>query len=76
MTDEGMLVLGVERSDGIYLGAVGTPDVPDDVTLWGLLIPIRREFDQYINRRPMRLLPGERVMAGSDWVYGWRPEEG
>ncbi|MGO1543899.1 MAG: tartrate dehydrogenase [Gulosibacter sp.] len=44
--------------DGIYLGAVGTPDVPDDITLWGLLIPIRREFDQYINLRPMRLLPG------------------
>lgn len=48
--------------DGILLGAVGTPDVPDDVTLWGLLIPIRREFDQYINLRPMRLLPG---VAGS-----------
>jgi tartrate dehydrogenase/decarboxylase / D-malate dehydrogenase len=56
-----MPVDGIEQlssGDGIYLGAVGTPDVPDDVTLWGLLIPIRREFDQYINLRPMRLLPG------------------
>ena len=56
-----MPVDGIEQlssSDSIYLGAVGTPDVPDDVTLWGLLIPIRREFDQYINLRPMRLLPG------------------
>lgn len=56
-----MPVDGIEQlssGNGIYLGAVGTPDVPDDVTLWGLLIPIRREFDQYINLRPMRLLPG------------------
>jgi tartrate dehydrogenase/decarboxylase / D-malate dehydrogenase len=44
--------------DALLLGAVGTPDVPDDVTLWGLLIPIRRTFDQYVNLRPMRLLPG------------------
>jgi len=56
-----MPVDGIEQlssGDGIFLGAVGTPDVPDDVTLWGLLIPIRREFDQYINLRPMKLLPG------------------
>ncbi len=33
-------------------------DIPDDVTLWGLLIPIRREFEQYVNLRPVRLLPG------------------
>lgn len=60
-----MPVDGIEQlssGDGIYLGAVGTPDVSDDVTLWGLLIPIRREFDQYVNLRPMRLLPG---VAGS-----------
>ncbi|KAB1644899.1 tartrate dehydrogenase [Gulosibacter chungangensis] len=56
-----MPVDGIEQlatGDGIYLGAVGTPDVPDDITLWGLLIPLRRKFDQYINLRPMRLLPG------------------
>ncbi|MGO3153301.1 MAG: tartrate dehydrogenase [Galactobacter sp.] len=56
-----MPVDGIEQlasGDATFLGAVGTPDVPDDVTLWGLLIPIRREFDQYVNLRPMRLLPG------------------
>src|SRR6201996_8524813 len=44
--------------DAIFLGAVGYPGVPDHVSLWGLLIPIRREFDQYVNLRPVRLLPG------------------
>ncbi len=44
--------------DSILLGAVGFPGVPDHVSLWGLLIPIRREFDQYVNLRPVRLLPG------------------
>lgn len=44
--------------DTIYLGAVGFPGVPDHVSLWGLLIPIRRAFDQYINLRPCRLMPG------------------
>lgn len=45
--------------DAIYFGAVGMPDlVPDDVTLWGSLIKFRREFDQYINLRPCRLMPG------------------
>jgi tartrate dehydrogenase/decarboxylase/D-malate dehydrogenase len=44
--------------DSIYLGAVGFPTVPDHISLWGLLIPIRREFDQYINLRPVRLFDG------------------
>ena len=44
--------------DAIYLGAVGSPDVPDDVSLWGLLLPIRQVFDQYVNLRPVKLLPG------------------
>jgi tartrate dehydrogenase len=44
--------------DGIYLGAVGFPGVPDHVSLWGLLIPIRRGFQQYVNLRPVRLLRG------------------
>ena len=44
--------------DAIYLGAVGFPGVPDHVSLWGLLIPIRRHFDQYINLRPVRLFEG------------------
>lgn len=44
----------------IFLGAVGFPGVPDHVSLWGLLIPIRREFQQYVNLRPVRLMPGIR----------------
>jgi tartrate dehydrogenase/decarboxylase / D-malate dehydrogenase len=44
--------------DTVYLGAVGWPTVPDHVSLWGLLIPIRRRFDQYVNLRPARLLSG------------------
>ena len=52
---------GIDRlrdHDAILLGAVGFPGVPDHVSLWGLLIPIRRAFDQYVNLRPVRLLPG------------------
>ena len=44
--------------DAIFLGAVGYPGVPDHVSLWGLLIPIRRSFDQYVNLRPVRMLAG------------------
>ena len=44
--------------DAIYLGAVGFPGVPDNISLWGLLIPIRRKFDQYVNLRPVRLFDG------------------
>jgi tartrate dehydrogenase/decarboxylase/D-malate dehydrogenase len=54
---------GLERLggfDAILLGAVGNPDVPDHISLWGLLIPIRRHFQQYVNLRPVRLLPGIR----------------
>ncbi|MGW1992742.1 tartrate dehydrogenase [Embleya sp. NPDC001921] len=54
---------GIERlreADAILLGAVGTPEVPDHVSLWGLLIPIRREFDQFVSLRPVRSLPGVR----------------
>src|SRR5438132_2228005 len=44
--------------DAIFLGAVGHPSVADHVSLWGLLIPIRREFQQYVNLRPVRLFEG------------------
>jgi tartrate dehydrogenase/decarboxylase/D-malate dehydrogenase len=44
--------------DAIFLGAVGHPNVADHVSLWGLLIPIRRTFRQYVNLRPVRLLEG------------------
>ncbi|MCU1439242.1 MAG: putative 3-isopropylmalate dehydrogenase [Rhodoglobus sp.] len=52
---------GLERLrdvDSILLGAVGSPEVPDHHSLWGLLIPIRRSFDQFVNVRPIRLLRG------------------
>src|SRR5262249_50694439 len=48
----------IRNHDAIYLGAVGWPGVPDHVSLWGLLIPIRRGFQQYINLRPVRLFAG------------------
>jgi len=48
----------VKSTDGIFLGAVGFPGVPDHVSLWGLLIPLRRELQQYVNLRPVRLLKG------------------
>ncbi len=54
---------GIDRlsqCDAIYLGAVGYPGVPDHVSLWELLIPIRRSFEQYVCVRPVRLLPGIR----------------
>jgi tartrate dehydrogenase/decarboxylase/D-malate dehydrogenase len=44
--------------NAIFLGAVGDPKVPDHLSLWGLLIPIRRQMQQYVNVRPVRLLPG------------------
>ena len=52
---------GIDRlrdSDAIYLGAVGFPGVPDHVSLWGLLLPIRKEFDQYVNLRPIQMFDG------------------
>jgi len=56
MPDDGMDQL--RPCDAVYLGAVGFPTVEDHVSLWGLLIPIRREFDQYVNLRPVRLFDG------------------
>jgi tartrate dehydrogenase/decarboxylase/D-malate dehydrogenase len=44
--------------DAIYFGAVGDPEISDVETLWGLLIPMRRGFDQYVNLRPARTVPG------------------
>lgn len=46
------------RFDAIYFGSVGWPTVPDRTSVWGLLLPIRRGFDQYVNLRPARLLAG------------------
>ena len=59
MPEDGLEQL--RRHDAIFLGAVGFPGVPDHISLWGLLIPIRRGFDQYVNLRPCRLMPGTRT---------------
>ncbi len=56
MPSDGLDVLA--QHDAIFLGAVGRPDVPDHESLWGLLIPIRREFDQYVNLRPIKIFDG------------------
>src|SRR3979411_1163549 len=48
----------LKKFDAIFLGAVGDPRVPDHVSLWGLLIPIRRSFQQYVNLRPVQLFAG------------------
>ena len=56
MPEDGLSQLA--DSDAIYLGAVGVPGVPDHVSLWGLLLPIRKGFDQYVNLRPVELLDG------------------
>ena len=48
----------LRKADAIYFGAVGAPDIPDHVTLWGLRLPICQGFDQYANVRPTRILPG------------------
>jgi len=58
MPGDGLARIG--DSDAIFLGAVGFPGVPDHVSLWGLLIPIRRGFQQYACVRPVKLLPGVR----------------
>lgn len=56
MPENGIQLLS--QFDAILLGAVGAPGIPDHVSLWGLLLPIRRQMRQYVNLRPVRLLPG------------------
>lgn len=60
----------LERFDAILMGAVGDPTVPDHVSLWGLLLPIRQRLDLWANLRPVRLLEG---VPGS--LAGRRPED-
>jgi tartrate dehydrogenase/decarboxylase/D-malate dehydrogenase len=63
MPEDGLEQL--RSSDAILLGAVGYPGVPDHVSLWGLLLPIRRGFGQYACVRPVKLLPGVKTpLAG------------
>src|SRR5246127_3214034 len=68
--------------DAIYFGAVGAPDVPDHITLWGLRLAICQPFDQYANVRPTRIFPGiESPLRGVtakdlDWVIVRENSEG
>jgi tartrate dehydrogenase/decarboxylase/D-malate dehydrogenase len=48
----------LQQFDAIFLGAIGDPRVPDHISVWELILPLRQRFDQYVNLRPMRLLPG------------------
>jgi tartrate dehydrogenase/decarboxylase/D-malate dehydrogenase len=48
----------LQQFDAILLGAIGDPAVPDHVSVWELILPLRQRFDQYVNLRPMRLMPG------------------
>src|SRR5262249_13207189 len=55
----------LQEFDAIYLGAIGDPAVPDHISVWQLILPIRQRFDQYVNLRPMRLVSGARTpLAG------------
>lgn len=56
MAEDGVETL--KKFDAIFLGAVGAPDVPDHISLWDLLLIIRKSFDQYVNLRPVKLLKG------------------
>jgi tartrate dehydrogenase/decarboxylase/D-malate dehydrogenase len=72
----------LKKFDAIYFGAVGAPDVPDHITLWGLRLPICQGFDQYANVRPTKILPGitsplRNVGIGDlDWVIVRENSEG
>ena len=72
----------IRHCDAIYFGAVGAPDVPDHVTLWGLRLAICQPFDQYANVRPTRILPGiESPLKGVtakdlDWIIVRENSEG
>jgi tartrate dehydrogenase/decarboxylase/D-malate dehydrogenase len=72
----------IKNHDAIYFGAVGMPDVPDHITLWGLRLAICQPFDQYANVRPTRVLPGItsplRAVSGPelDWVIVRENSEG
>ncbi|KRA50722.1 tartrate dehydrogenase [Devosia sp. Root635] len=80
MPDDGIETL--KPFDAIFFGAVGAPDVPDHITLWGLRLPICQGFDQYANVRPTRILPGIKsplanVGTGDlDWVIIRENSEG
>src|SRR5664279_169905 len=72
----------LRTADAIYFGAVGDPNIPDHITLWGLRLPICQGLDQYANVRPTRILPGitsplRDVGPGDlDWVIVRENSEG
>ena len=70
----------LKQFDAIFFGAVGAPDVPDHVSLWGLRLPICQGFDQYANVRPARVLPGVTSPLSNpkdlDWVIVRENTEG
>lgn len=80
MPETGLQTL--KKFDAIYFGAVGAPDVPDHITLWGLRLPICQGFDQYANVRPTKILPGvtsplrNRGPGDLDWVIVRENSEG
>lgn len=80
MPEDGLKTL--KKFDAIYFGAVGAPDVPDHITLWGLRLPICQGFDQYANVRPTKILPGvtsplrNRGPGDLDWVIVRENSEG
>jgi isocitrate/isopropylmalate dehydrogenase len=72
----------LKKFDAIYFGAVGWPDVPDHISLWGLILPIRKALNQYVNVRPTRILEGtESPLKGCkigdlDWMIIRENSEG
>jgi len=80
MPEDGLVQL--RGHDAIFFGAVGAPDVPDHITLWGLRLPICQGFDQYANVRPTRILPGisaplkDKGPGDLDWVIVRENSEG
>lgn len=72
----------IRKSDAIYFGAVGDPDVPDHISLWDLILPMRQKFQQYVNVRPSAILPGiparitNATVGDLDWVIVRENTEG
>jgi len=74
----------LKRHDAIYFGAVGWPDVPDHISLWNMILPIRQEMSQYVNVRPTRILRGTQAPVAQlqkrpqdlDWIIIRENSEG